>query len=124
MKIGDKKIRTGLELARKGTRTDSVTAHIEQNVRKMLIEKFGYILSSYEVEQIFRRETERGDKRQETLSRSQWNIMRSKERARLTEKIRRDAQEGKLFKKHEKKEGLKEAKKQGNANFKTTVVEY
>lgn len=105
MKIGDKVIRTGLELARKEMRAESVTAKIEQKVRKMLIEKFGYILSNYEIQQIFRRETERGDRRQESLARSQWSIMRSKERARLMESLRRDIQEGKLFKKHERKEG-------------------
>ncbi|GEM_PF-6185864 len=128
MKIMDKEIKTGLEHVRKGMRATSVIAKIEERVRKMLLEKFGYILSDYEIKQITRRETERGDRRAESLARSQWNIMRSKERAALMDKMRRDIQEGKLFKKHEKKahhEGATTTeKKNGNNNFKTTTINY
>ncbi|MEK6845633.1 MAG: hypothetical protein AABY26_02645 [Nanoarchaeota archaeon] len=128
MKIGDKVINTGLELARKDVRAVSTMAKIEERIRKMLLEKFGYILSDYEINQITRRENERGNRREESLVRSQWNIMRSKERAKLMESLRRDIQEGKLFKKHERKahqgEGTTIEKKNGNNNFKTTTIHY
>ena len=120
MKIGDKVINTGLELARKDVRAVSTMAKIEERIRKMLLEKFGYILSDYEINQITRRENERGNRREESLVRSQWNIMRSKERAKLMESLRRDIQEGKLFKKHERKAHQGE----GNNNFKTTTIHY
>lgn len=128
MKIGDKEIKTSLELARNDVRAVSTTAKIEERIRKMLVKKFGYILSDYEIGQITRKEKERGDRREESLVRSQWNIMRSKERARLMESLRRDIQEGKLFKKHERKvqhgEGTTTGKKDSNNNFKTTTINY
>lgn len=101
MKLGDKEIKTGLEIAREGNKAVSITDRVEDEVRKMLIEKFGYILSPYEIGQITGREKNRGKRREDAITRSQWNIMRSKERAMLMEKIRRDIQEGKLFEKEE-----------------------
>lgn len=128
MKIGDKEIKTGLELNRAGVRSPSVITRIETNIRKIILEKFGYILTRSEINQITRRETERNDKKDESLAKSQWNMLRSKERATLKEKIKRDIQEGKLFKKHEKKthsgEGTTTEKKNGNNNFKTTTINY
>lgn len=106
MKIMDKVIKTGLEQSREGVIATSMIAKIEERVRKMVLERFGYILTKGEINQITRRETERDDRREESLIRSQWNILRSKERATLMGKLRRDIQEGKLFKKHERNEGM------------------
>ncbi len=99
MKLGDKEIKTGLEIAREGQKAVSIVEKIEEGIRKMLIEKFGYILSPYEIGQITGREKDRGKRREDAITRSQWNIMRSKERAMLRGKISRDIQEGKLFEK-------------------------
>ncbi len=101
MKLGDKEIKTGLEIAREGNTAVSIVGKIEKDVREMLLRRFGYILSPYEIGQITGREKNRGKRREDAITRSQWNIMRSKERAMLMEKIRRDIQEGKLFEKEE-----------------------
>lgn len=106
MKIMDKEIKTSMELNRVGVRAPSAITRIEASIREMILEKFGCILTHSEINQILRRETERDERKDEALAKSQWNMLRSKERAILKEKIRRDAQEGKLFKKHERKEGL------------------
>jgi len=128
MKIMDKEIKTGLEIVREGRRAVSTTGKIEERIKKMVLEKFGYILSRSEVNQITRRESERDVRKEESLARSQWNMLRSKERAMLKGKIQRDIQEGKLFKKHERKapqmEGTTTEKKNGNNNFKTTTLKY
>lgn len=128
MKIMDKEIKTCLELNREGVRAASAITRIEANIREMVLEKFGYILTQAEINQILRRETERGERKDEALAKSQWNILRSKERARLKEKIRREIQEGKIFKKHERKAhpegGATTEKKTGNNNFKTTIIKY
>lgn len=104
MKLGDKQIKTGLENARH-VRAFSTTEKIEERIRREIIEKYGKILSPYEIQQITGREKERQEKRTDSLERSRVKILKMKDKARLIQDIRCAVQEGTLFKRRKKPKG-------------------
>ena len=101
MKLGDKEIKTGLEVGR-SVRALSTTQKIEEKIRQEVIEKYGKILSPYEIQQITGKEKERQEKRKASLERSRINILKMKDKAMLIQDIRRAIQAGTLFKRREK----------------------
>ncbi|MDO9463980.1 MAG: hypothetical protein Q7J67_01585 [bacterium] len=87
-------IKSNMDIARK-QKIPSMTSKIEDIVKAELEEEFGPTLTEEELSKIAQKEKERKVKRDLALKNSRMKIMRVKEKARETQRIRQEIAKGK-----------------------------
>jgi len=119
-------VKSSLDIARK-QKIPSMTSKIEEILKAELEEEFGPILTEEELSKIAQKEEERKVKRDLALKHSRMKIMRVKEKAKETQRIRQEIAKGKIHHHTEDfsvRANPKVSRGSGKERFKKINIEY
>lgn len=74
----------------------SMISAMEDDIKKELEEEFGPFITEEEVQKVAEKEIQRAEKQDLALKKATWNVLRTKEKAKLIQEIRHEIANGRL----------------------------